>query len=155
MNVTHSVCRCLLLGQPQEQGIDRTVTLCVFSPFGKSRDSSVGIVTRLRAGRSGVRRPASPKLPDWLRAPPSLFDGYRHFFSRVKRPKREAYHSSPSVTKVKNEWSCVTTPLVCLDGVDRNSFAFVFYPHSDVCKFLLFCCQQDWRAKSRNFITNR
>ena len=98
---------------------------------------------------------SSPKRPDRLRAPPSLFDGYRHFFSRVKRPERESYHSSPSVTKVKNEWSCTSTPLVCLDGADRNSFASIFCPHSDVFKFLLFCCQLDWRANSRIFITNR
>ena len=98
---------------------------------------------------------SSPRRPDRLRAPPSLFNGYRHLFSRVKRPEREAYHSSPSFAKVKNEWSCTSAPLVCHDSLDRENFVFFFFPHSDVFKFLLFCCPNDWLAKSRNFITNR
>jgi hypothetical protein len=134
--------------------------MCVLSPFGRSRDNSVGIVNRLRAGRSGVRKPASarnssPKRPDRLTAPSNLFSRYRHFFSRVELPEREAYNSSPSVTKVKNEWSCTSTPLLCHDSVDRDNFGFFFFPHSDVFIFPLFCCQNDWLAKSRNFITNR
>jgi len=98
---------------------------------------------------------SSPERPDQLRTPPSLFNGHRPFFSRVKRPEREAYHSSPSVTKVKNEWNCTSPSLVCLDGVDGDNFAFIFFPHSDVFKVLLVCCQKNWRAKSRNLITNR
>ena len=51
----------------------------------ESLDGSVGIVIRLRAGRSGVRIPAlardflsSPKRPDRLWAPPGLlFNRYR------------------------------------------------------------------------------
>jgi hypothetical protein len=125
-----------------------------------ARGSSVGIVTRLRAERSGVRRPAAvtdffpPKTSRRLRYPqqPSLlFSGYRRVFSEVKRPQHEAYYLSPSATKVNNEWSCTSTPLVCPDGVDRDRFAFTLLPHSDVFKFVLFCCQ-DWRAKCRNFI---
>jgi hypothetical protein len=29
------------------------------------------------------------------------------------------------MARVKNEWSCITTPPVCLKGVDRDTFTFV------------------------------
>jgi hypothetical protein len=35
----------------------------------------------------------------------------------VKRPGREAGHSSPSSAEVKNMWSCTCTPPVRLHGV--------------------------------------
>jgi hypothetical protein len=35
----------------------------------------------------------------------------------VKRPWREADHSSPSSTEVKNEWSYKSTPPIRLHGV--------------------------------------
>jgi hypothetical protein len=38
--------------------------------------------------------------------------------------------SSPSSAKVKNEWSCTTSPPVCLHGVDRNNCSFL-------CKIVL------------------
>jgi hypothetical protein len=61
---------------------------------------------------------------DRLWAPPSrLFNAYRFFFLRVKRPGRDANQSSPSSAVVKNEWSCTSVPPVCLHGVDK----FLFY----------------------------
>jgi len=33
--------------------------------------------------------------------------------------------NTPS-TEVKNEWSCTSIPLICLHGVDRESFTFYF-----------------------------
>jgi hypothetical protein len=62
-----------------------------YPPGQESRDSSVGILTRLRAGRSGVRIPVGgeiftfPKCPYWLWGPPSLiFNGCREFLSLGK-----------------------------------------------------------------------
>ena len=55
--------------------------------FGRSPVSSVGVVTRLRAGRSGVPIPAGQEIflflkrPDWLwGAPCLLFSWHRGFF---------------------------------------------------------------------------
>jgi hypothetical protein len=83
----------------------------------ESRDSSVDIATRLRAGRSGfdsrrrlgislfsaVPRPAlRPTQPpnQWILEVLSL---------GVKWPKREADHSTPSRVEVKNTWSYTST----------------------------------------------
>jgi hypothetical protein len=35
--------------------------------------------------------------------------------------------SPPSSAKVKNEWSCITTTPVCLQGVDRDNFTFTHF----------------------------
>jgi hypothetical protein len=87
----------------------------------KSHNSLVGIATRLWAGRSGfkgsirgrswgmflfitVSRPAlwpTQPLMQWV--PGALFLG-------VKRPGREADHSPPCNSEVKNAWSCTSTP---------------------------------------------
>jgi hypothetical protein len=49
----------------------------------------------------------------------------------VKRPGREANHSPPSSSEVKNEWSYTSTPPVRLHGVvlikkHRDNFTFTF-----------------------------
>jgi len=75
--------------------------------FGTSRDGSVSMVTRLRAGRprnhgsisvKGKRFP-SPKRPYRLRSPASipLNRQLRFLRWRVKRPGRTANHSPPLV----------------------------------------------------------
>jgi hypothetical protein len=45
--------------------------------------------------------------------------------SRVKRPGCDVDHSSPSSTEVTNKWSYAFTALLCLDGIDRDNFAFL------------------------------
>jgi hypothetical protein len=89
----------------------------------KSRDSSVGIATgyRLEIGVLGfdfkrelgiflfttASRPAlGPTQPpiQWV---PGSFPG-------VKRPRREADHSSPSSAEVKNAWTYTSTPPIRL-----------------------------------------
>jgi hypothetical protein len=50
--------------------------------------------------------------------PGPLFNGHRAPFLGLKLPGREANHSRPSSSEVKNEW---ITPL-CLRGVDRDNF---------------------------------
>jgi len=40
-------------------------------------------------------------------------------------PRCEADHSPPPSAKVKNEWSCTSTPPTCLHGMDRDNFMFM------------------------------
>jgi len=46
-------------------------------------------------------------------------------FSRLKRRKREADHSSPPSTEVRNEGSYTSIPPISIYGVDRNKFTFL------------------------------
>jgi hypothetical protein len=96
-----------------------------------SRYNVVSIVTRLRAGRSGVRIPAggktlfsAPQPPDWFRASPIISSGYRGSFPGVKLPRRDFDHPSPSVTDAKNEWSCTSAPPIHFHGANRHNFIF-------------------------------
>jgi hypothetical protein len=87
-----------------------------------SRDSSVGIATRLRAGRSGFdsrggglfttvsRTALGPTQPPIHWVPGALSLG-------VKRPGRDADHSPPSSAEVKNTWSYTSTPPIRLRAV--------------------------------------
>jgi hypothetical protein len=99
-----------------------------------NRDGSVGTITRLRSGLSGVRTPDSdeflhsPKFPDRFCVPPSLMKWIRGLFPRgLKRSGREVNHSHPSSAEVKNEWSYTYTPPICLHGVDRYNLALFFF----------------------------
>jgi hypothetical protein len=75
----------------------------------RSKDSSVNIVTRLRAGR--FLFPTASRLP-LLWDPPSLASNrYRGLFPREYRgPGSEANHSPPTSAEVKNAWSYTSTP---------------------------------------------
>jgi hypothetical protein len=49
---------------------------------------------------------------------PSLYPmGNRGSFSVIKRPGREAEHSSPSNVEVKNAWNSTSAPPIRLSGV--------------------------------------
>ena len=79
------------------------------------RDSSVSIVTRLRAGRSGVAIPAWKKFCLFSRksTPPLdftyfLIEWTSACFFWVKWPGREAHHSSSSSVEIKKEWICAS-----------------------------------------------
>jgi hypothetical protein len=55
----------------------------------------------------------TPNRPDRFWAPFGLllvFNRYRVSFSLVKRAGLEAYHLSPSIARVTNEWSYTSTP---------------------------------------------
>jgi hypothetical protein len=93
----------------------------------RSQSSVVGITNRLWTGRSGAREPVDAR--DFLLASPSkpalgstwpLFSVYRGSFPGVKRLGREVQHSLPSSAEVKNEWSCTTTPPMCLHILTRK-----------------------------------
>jgi hypothetical protein len=78
----------------------------------ESRDGSVGIVIRLRAGRFGVRIPILATDFYVLQNVQNgsgahlLFNAYWG----VKRLECEVNHSPPSITKVKNEWLYTSSP---------------------------------------------
>jgi hypothetical protein len=43
----------------------------------------------------------------------------------VKRPGLEFEHPLQSTAEVRNEWNSTSTPIICLHGVDRESFTFI------------------------------
>ena len=95
--------------------------------------SLIGIVTRLRAGRSGIRIPAGAidfsysNRPHLLWDPSSLLlGGCRVSFLGVKRLGRDVDHSLPSSAEVKHEWSCTAGHLACLRVMDRDSFIYFY-----------------------------
>jgi len=66
----------------------------------------------------------STNRPDRLWGPPNLlYRGYRIFFlPDVKRPGREVSDLRQCSVEVTNVWSSISSPPVCLRGVDRDSF---------------------------------
>lgn len=82
--------------------------------FQRSRDSILGIQTRLRVGKprnrgsiSGTGKIIFLKLRDWLWDPPNLvFIGKTELFPLgMERPERETDHPSPSSVEVRNKYS--------------------------------------------------
>jgi hypothetical protein len=92
----------------------------------KSRDSSVGIVTRLWAGQSGFYGSipdrgwdffSSPPRPEWLWDPPSLlYNEYQELFRWGKAAGAWSW-PPPSSAGVKNACSYTSTPPIRLHGV--------------------------------------
>jgi len=98
-------------------------------------DSSVSIVTRLRAGVYGVRIPAelsvcffssSPKCRDrpWGSAS-LLFLGTGVFAGAEAAGGRKVGQSPPSLAKVKNEWSHTSYFPIRLHNVDSHNVTFL------------------------------
>ena len=69
----------------------------------------MGVATKLRTGRSGVRIPVGnfslfQNTPTGSGANPALlFSGYRRSFPGLKLPRREVDYSPPSSVEIKNE----------------------------------------------------
>jgi hypothetical protein len=82
--------------------------------------SSVGIVTELRAGRSGARIPVGAKFfakADRPWGPPSLlYNGYRVFLGGKVRPGRDADRSPPSRVEVLEELLYTSNPFWATTG---------------------------------------
>ena len=77
-------------------GLSRSVMGLLYLFFSVKFITNMGTVTRLRAGRSGVRI-SFLKCPDGHRGQTNFtLVGYWELFSGIKRPRREAYHLSPS-----------------------------------------------------------
>ena len=75
---------------------------------------AVHTVTRLRAGRSGIRSPVGENIyfffsPDWLWDPPNLlFTGYRIYFPGIKRSGPEVNDRTPASAKVEERMELST-----------------------------------------------
>ena len=96
------------------------------------QNSSVGVASRLQAGRSGILISAGTRylflLPNVQTGPPTLLIyGYWGSFSSVKRSDREVKHSPLSNADVKDAWSYTTTPPIFLHRVDRETFTIYIY----------------------------
>jgi hypothetical protein len=102
------------------------------------RDSSVSIVTRLRAGWSvfnswqGQEFPLPPPRPDRLWGPPApMSTGV--LSPAVKSPGHEVDHSPPPKAEVRKAWTCTPTPPYAFMSWDlithRDNFTFTYtYP---------------------------
>jgi hypothetical protein len=96
---------------------------------------SFRIATRLRSGRSGVRISAGAsdlsiprKRPDGLWSPLRLvFNGHWGFFSSVKRPGREADHSTHIVPRLRVSAAISSAPLYVLMACVWGLFYFMFH----------------------------
>jgi len=55
------------------------------------------------------------------------------FFPGVKRSGTEANHSPSTSAKVKNEWNFTSSSLICLHGVDGETFTFICYRIGVLC----------------------
>jgi hypothetical protein len=67
---------------------------------------------------------SSPKHPGQIFDPsgPSVQWAPEALSHSVKEPGHKANHSAPSSGIVKNEWSCTSSPPICLYGMYRSSF---------------------------------
>jgi hypothetical protein len=110
----------------------------------EKRGSSDGIVTRLRAGRpgfdsrqgQGIFLFAATNIPPVGPAQPPFQSILAAISRGVKLPGREADHSPPSITEVKDEWSYTSTSLSLHDVVLRYRIGFVawyLYMSRDRC----------------------
>jgi hypothetical protein len=94
--------------------------------FGRSQDSPVGVEKMLSSGRSGdqkaVRKTDSSCLLNVQTGCGAHTASYlMGSFLSIRRPKREADHSPPSIAKVKNTWSYISTPSIHLQVVYWNN----------------------------------
>jgi hypothetical protein len=119
----------------------------------ESRKCVLGMVTRLRVGRSrncsipsrGKTSITSPKRPDWLWDPLILmFNGYRMHVPDVQRPMREADHLPPFL---RLNWAELYLHSIRLHGMNRDDFIFTitlfiwlyvgFLPSNSRCRMYL------------------
>jgi hypothetical protein len=115
--------------------------------------SLVGIVTSLRAGRSGIPIPAGARdfsysnRPDLLWGPSSLLlDGCWGSFPRAKWLGRDVDHSLSSSAEVKHEWSYTAALPVCLRVMDRDSFIFFSSCIVNACKVTVLTNICGWKC---------
>ena len=107
--------------------------------------SSVSIVTRLRDVRLRLRIPAgamnvlvskTPHIRSGVyRVPYSISIWFQ--FPVIKRPWREADCLHSSSAKVKNVWSCTSSLLIRVYGVDWFSCNFLSFTWTNIYRF--FC----------------
>jgi hypothetical protein len=126
-----------------------------------SQSSVVGIVTRLQAGRSGVRIPvgtrsfSSPERQNQIWRPPSLlFSEHWGSLSVGNWPGCVVNHSPPSSDKIKNVWKCArcthAPPPVCLQGVDKETFTAL--SRGNICPMILLGLEDLSSKEAKNII---
>ena len=71
---------------------------------------------------SGKRCFSSSKFHTGPATHPASYSMGTGGFPGLKRPDREVHHSCPFSAVVKNEWSCTSTPAICLHGVTETTF---------------------------------
>jgi len=88
---------------------------------------------RIRTGRSGVRFTEAARdtslleneQTGWEAQPAFHSEGTRRYpIPRVQRPRYDADHLPPFITEVKNEWSCISTPHICLHDSYIGNYTF-------------------------------
>jgi hypothetical protein len=100
------------------------------------------MVTRSRAGRSGVRksvglmRSVLSRMSGRLWGPPS-FSGYWCSSRGIIQPGGDIDHSPLSSVKVTNGWRYISASPVCLNGLQRDNFIFIFSSNSEYLRFRL------------------
>jgi hypothetical protein len=133
----------------------------------RSHDSSVSIVTRLRAGLPGFNSGRGNGFFFFLSAPSCLdrLWGPRNQWvpwalpPGVKRPERNADHSFPSSTEVKNSRSYTSTPQYVFTAwclvKHRGYFAFCTVEQDNLQKLMLLKQLRKARSRTYSFIPSR
>lgn len=119
-----------------------SVTKIVPSQHGVEKHS---VVTRLQVGWCGIQILAGAQyfllqnICTGRSSSSLVLSGYQGSFSLVKWPGCET-DCSPVWCEVKNWWSCTSSLLICLHGVDRNNFTFTIIAHlGSIFYYLLYC----------------
>jgi hypothetical protein len=99
-----------------------------------SRGSVLGVVTRLRVPRSGVRMSVGARdFPLLQKSLANLGPNQPSIqllpgaFSGVKRPGFEGNYVTPCIGEVKNEWNCTTSPPIRVHFMDSDTVTFTFH----------------------------
>ena len=101
--------------------------------FFGSRINVTVIVTRLRIARLGVRMPQGDfyvpqNVPTGSEPQPPSYAMGTETVPGVQQLVHEVDHSYSPTAKVRNGWSYISTPRICLHGVNREkSYFFTFY----------------------------
>jgi hypothetical protein len=82
--------------------------------------SNLGRATKLFCSPKMARLALGPTHPSILWVP--------EFFPGAKVGGHDVNHSSPSVAKVKNEWSCTFNPHIFLHGIKREILRLLLPP---------------------------
>jgi len=98
------------------------------------------MVTRFRAGRSGLRMSVGVSafcIVQNVRPAlgPPCFNGYRCSIRGIMQSGRDVDHSPPSSAYFKNEWSCTSASPICLSGLQWDNFNFFFPSVSEFPRF--------------------
>ena len=75
----------------------------------------------------GKRFISTPKRQERLLGPPNLiFNGFRYYLRRLRRPERDFDLSLPCRVKVKNKWKYTSDFHASHHGLDRETSHFTF-----------------------------